>query len=556
MDLPRPRLAGAAAVRTAALLLALAAALAAQTRQTGDVAVYLNAIPLPGARSEAFRIPTLAQIAAWREVLAKFLAADLLGAARLADPLGYDLILFADPSRGREYQILRERPGGAGQGTFVLQPAACRRLAFQAPHAGGDLNTGSQSVQLFLDLDAFALFLAGAHRCANTEASGCDGTTTVCTGSSAPYPVSDVAHFTRSFFHAAHEELMRRVPNAIAVQMHGFTWETGDPDLMVSNATCADREPSLATQLAAAYNRAFAGEGLALRAGSCNQTGGPDRLCAQTNVQARFLAGTADPCACAGGGNTCASGNACVKTLPYPERFLHIEQSCATRNSPTCDRPGRFSYAQTVAVFRDLFPCFPKLNAYTHGATFEVSPLAPGAFFSLFGEYLGAGARIQACGQPAPLAIDAGSGQWNAVLPGEERESCRVSVSLGGAVPLESNALEVPVREQALALFTWTGGAVATNARGLITAGNPARRGEIVTLWATGGGAVERLAGLDWLRLRPAIVIAGVAARIAYAGRAPGFLGLDQINVEVPANAAPGLAEWRVAERVYRLPVE
>ena len=57
-------------MRTAALLLTLAAALAAQTRQSGDVAAYLTAIPLPGARSEAFRIPTAAQIAAGRDGVA------------------------------------------------------------------------------------------------------------------------------------------------------------------------------------------------------------------------------------------------------------------------------------------------------------------------------------------------------------------------------------------------------------------------------------------------------------------------------------------------------
>jgi uncharacterized protein (TIGR03437 family) len=42
--------------------------------------------------------------------------------------------------------------------------------------------------------------------------------------------------------------------------------------------------------------------------------------------------------------------------------------------------------------------------------------------------------------------------------------------------------------------------------------------------------------------LQPTVAIGGVAAQVLFSGYAPGFLGLYQINVVVPAGAPTGIA--------------
>lgn len=344
-----------------AIFFSLAAIVCAQETETGDLREYLNALRLPGARTEAFVTAGETRIELWRDVVNAALRNDWPKAAELAPGVNYRLIEFTDPDRGT-YYILREREEDAhGQGTYVFRPEHCRPVVFETPHAGGDTNTLPQSIHLFLELNAFGLFIAGTHRCSNAEPSDCDGRSSFCTGRDAAYPVSDVAHFTRNFFHPAHEQLMRNREEQIAIQLHGFAWQNGDPDLMVSNATCRDLEQSRANELAAKYREVFAELELPLGAGSCNERGGPDRLCAQSNIQARFTAGSANPCACAGGRGTCVAGSGCEQSMAYPERFLHIEQSCAMREMRGCERPARASYGVTVEVFRRMFPCDARL---------------------------------------------------------------------------------------------------------------------------------------------------------------------------------------------------
>lgn len=80
----------------------------------------------------------------------------------------------------------------------------------------------------------------------------------------------------------------------------------------------------------------------------------------------------------------------------------------------------------------------------------------------------------------------------------------------------------------------------------MITAQAPALRGDIIALFATGLGATEERGGLEWAQLQPEVEIGGVRVAAAYAGRAPGFAGLDQINFVVSASLAPGAARVRL----------
>jgi uncharacterized protein (TIGR03437 family) len=80
---------------------------------------------------------------------------------------------------------------------------------------------------------------------------------------------------------------------------------------------------------------------------------------------------------------------------------------------------------------------------------------------------------------------------------------------------------------------------------------NPANRGSIVILYATGEGQTDS-AGIDGLmanaalpapRLPVSVTIGGVKASVTYAGAAPTFVaGTMQVNVAVPSTAPAGNA--------------
>src|ERR1019366_5662379 len=81
--------------------------------------------------------------------------------------------------------------------------------------------------------------------------------------------------------------------------------------------------------------------------------------------------------------------------------------------------------------------------------------------------------------------------------------------------------------------------------------GNPADRGSVISLFATGGGLTDILAAdgsltsgvLPAPRLPVSVRIGGVVAEVKYAGAAPGMVaGALQINSRIPLEAAPGAA--------------
>jgi uncharacterized protein (TIGR03437 family) len=62
--------------------------------------------------------------------------------------------------------------------------------------------------------------------------------------------------------------------------------------------------------------------------------------------------------------------------------------------------------------------------------------------------------------------------------------------------------------------------------------------GEYVSLYATGLGLTNSSGGLDVAILTPQVTVGGITAAISFAGRAPGFVGLDQINIQIPAGVS------------------
>jgi len=86
----------------------------------------------------------------------------------------------------------------------------------------------------------------------------------------------------------------------------------------------------------------------------------------------------------------------------------------------------------------------------------------------------------------------------------------------------------------------------------LVTATNPAARREVVVIYATGLGPVSpqprtgapapNSEPLSRTPSSPAVTVGGINVEVLFSGLAPGFVGLYQVNVRIPADAPPGSA--------------
>lgn len=191
--------------------------------------------------------------------------------------------------------------------------------------------------------------------------------------------------------------------------------------------------------------------------------------------------------------------------------------------------------------------------------TFPLS-VAPGQFVAIYGVALAgstatagpgvyptqlADVQVTVGGTPAQLYY-VSAAQIDAVIPDGASGLVKLTVQNTSG----SNSVNVLVASAVPALFTQdssgAGAASALNAstgNSLVTAASPLHAGEYVSLFLTGLGATTvRSDGLSWANQQPTVSIGGQACVVTYAGRAPGFTGLDQINCVVPAGLSANAA--------------
>ncbi len=203
-----------------------------------------------------------------------------------------------------------------------------------------------------------------------------------------------------------------------------------------------------------------------------------------------------------------------------------------------------------------------------HSATLQAEPVAPGQLVSIIGAGIGpaeaaaaeldgsgllpgtlARTRVRFGDTDAPL-LYVSAGQINAQAPSSlaGRQGAPLAVFYRGVMQCRA---EVRIVEAAPGIFTLengTGQAAAVNEEGTLNSkDNPALRGSVLTFYATGGGQTEP-PGQDgrpakpplWVPAQPVQVrIAGLPVEVLYAGAAPGFVGLMQINVRLPTGFFP-----------------
>jgi uncharacterized protein (TIGR03437 family) len=84
-------------------------------------------------------------------------------------------------------------------------------------------------------------------------------------------------------------------------------------------------------------------------------------------------------------------------------------------------------------------------------------------------------------------------------------------------------------------------GAITNQNYSLIGPSNPLPRGQAMVIFATGLGAVTQSGQLSVTSAPVTVALNGTELPAAFAGLAPGYIGLYQVNVLIPAATPPGL---------------
>jgi|SRR6185295_17434258 uncharacterized protein (TIGR03437 family) len=200
-----------------------------------------------------------------------------------------------------------------------------------------------------------------------------------------------------------------------------------------------------------------------------------------------------------------------------------------------------------------------------NSAIYIADALAPGAIGTIFGKDLSyniaiglenvqnsvmpvslGGVRVFVAGVAAPLYYVSPT-QINFLIPGNLRPG-----DIDLFVAREGTAgphVKITLHDAGPGLYQWDAGMIASvhGAGGAITSENPAHGGEVVVVYGTGFGKTDPDVTSAQINLAPAqivqraelrVLVDGIAvepARILYAGATPGFPGLYQVNVRLPA---------------------
>ncbi len=173
-----------------------------------------------------------------------------------------------------------------------------------------------------------------------------------------------------------------------------------------------------------------------------------------------------------------------------------------------------------------------------NGASLLPGAMVPGEIFTLIGSNIGVSnnTSVSFDGFAAALYY-VGANQINGLTPDElqGRTDTLLHVVAGGRTIA---GLALTVAEASPAIFTLDAsgagqGAILNQDSSVNSPANPASRGDIVALFATGWAPSSQVS----------VQIGGLDAEILYSGNAPGLIsGLRQVNCRVPATLVPGYA--------------
>jgi uncharacterized protein (TIGR03437 family) len=243
--------------------------------------------------------------------------------------------------------------------------------------------------------------------------------------------------------------------------------------------------------------------------------------------------------------------------------------------SPCCGYSGEFGTWWTQVLAPSVVLSHPPTlspQGAVNAASYQSSGVAPGELITIFGANLGpaalqrpnvsatgvvatvaGGVQVLFDGTPAPM-IYASQQQVAAVAPFslQAKTSTRIQVNYLGTL---SNILTIPVVPSLPGIFTVDSsgkgpGAILNQDSSPNSSANPAARGSVVAIYATGGGmmpgAVDGTLAPPpppYIQVDQAVTanVGGLPAQVTYAGLAPGIVaGVLQVNVIIPLGVSSG----------------
>ena len=220
-----------------------------------------------------------------------------------------------------------------------------------------------------------------------------------------------------------------------------------------------------------------------------------------------------------------------------------------------------YAGTQNSLVVYGVLPGGGSTLAAANAASGDTKAAAPGSLVSIYGSGLAqstataasfplpetlAGASVSINGSLAPL-LYASPTQLNVQVPFEAAAGAgTIGVSVNG---IGVGTAALTVQAAAPGIFTLGQGraAVRNQDNSVNSASQPASVGSIVTAYVTGLGAVDNAVatgaatpGSPFANATAAVsaTVGGMAAAVSFAGLAPGYAGLYQVNLMVPALAA------------------
>lgn len=163
------------------------------------------------------------------------------------------------------------------------------------------------------------------------------------------------------------------------------------------------------------------------------------------------------------------------------------------------------------------------------------------------------GAQVSIGGKAAPL-VWVSPTQLNLQVPCDAPLSGSVAVTVTTAAGI-SDSQSLRLGPYAPGVFTYATASGALNPiivhvdNTLVTSDRPAAAGEVLIVYATGVGNLNHLpttgtgspqSPLSTAVDLPAVTVGGASAAVLFAGLTPGFVGLSQINVQLPATLPAG----------------
>jgi len=268
-----------------------------------------------------------------------------------------------------------------------------------------------------------------------------------------------------------------------------------------------------------------------------------------------------------------AGGGLSLRAKSPDDKYLSIDKAAASKDLNVSNNAVAYteyilprsqtvtvsSGATTVRSTLDVTPGFVTARILKDGpyiarilpSAAAVSPLVIGenSYISIYGSNLD-GAKVSSNG--TPLTVVAGSPtQLNAVLaqtsivvfdPTTGPNTVSTTVSLTVTTAAGQNTVQFLTAPNVPAIFTQnssgSGPASALNAitNGLVTASSPLRAGDYVSFYLTG------ITFIPHFEQPITVTVGGQNCPVQYAGIAPGYIVLDQINCQIPTGITPGPA--------------